>query len=465
MPNISQDEKSRISDEFYQSLFTHALHLVTEARNEFRGCKDKAGLISSVLRSRQPDAGLEPVATGVLLQLLDREGEAEGNDDLRALVLGEARRVRGDLYGNDVAMMVPIEISSYCASNCTFCGWRSDNKDMVRLKISEKALNEQLQYLAGYNFSHFELVAGDDLVFIKNELTDVVRSVKAQLKERNPEARVSICLTPLHEIHYQTLKAEGLDTVLTWQETYNPELYKKLITSGPKAHGMTHDFKVAREDGCTVRMKSHELAVRANLQVGLGVMVGLEEDHPDADILAAILHGAKLIEHYPDTMQPIIIGMPTWNPITTARTDNAKFHRTRINPERDFELVAAIYFLGLPNRYAWVFPNCRVSKATQINAIKTAGCFTSGMVRVGPGAYLDYSNKEDASKCFSKCSEPLDTLTKERILNGEQFTHHFDTQENYVMRFKEAGLNVVLETKYLSELAATREKRLKKKAA
>ncbi|MBI3555360.1 MAG: hypothetical protein HY074_03730, partial [Deltaproteobacteria bacterium] len=197
----------------------------------------------------------------------------------------------------------------------------------------------------------------------------------------------------------------------------------------------------------------------------LGVMLGLEEEHPEADILSAISHGKKLIEHYNENIHPIIIGMPTWNPITTAKTDNSRFHRTKISPERDFELIAAVYLLSFPDRLAWVFPNCRVSKATQISSIKTAGCFTSGMVRVGPGAYLEYSAKEDIQEGFSKSSEPLAGLTKARILNGEQFTHHFDTQENYIKKFRESGIEIVQETKFLSELAQERVRRSQRKVA
>ena len=456
----------QIPVQFYETLFTNSVSISREAGEIFKKCKNKEALISDIT-DRRTENGLAPQTSGLLLQLLNTQNrDPSENQRLRQIVLDKARTLREQLYGHDVAVMVPIEISSFCASNCSFCGWRSDNKDMVRLKISPSGIEKEIESLSHYGFSHYEIVAGDDLNFIKNDLEGIIKLFKSKLKELNTGARVSICLTPLLKPHYETLKKAGLDTVLTWQETYNFENYRKLITSGPKANGITTDFKVAKnEDGCLMRMSSHEVCVQTGLQVGLGVMLGLDETDPEADILSAIQHANKLIETYRDTIQPIIIGMPIWNPITTARTDNSVHHKSKVSGEEDFELISAIYLLSLPDRFAWVFPNCRVSKKTQLESIKTAGCFTSGMVRVGPGAYLNFDKKVDFTDTFVKSSEKVEALTQEKVLTGEQFQHHFDSQENYNKRFKEENLIQVKETKFLAELIQKEKHRKKKKVA
>ena len=194
--------------------------------------------------------------------------------------------------------MVPIEVTSYCASTCKFCGWRSDNKDMVRLAISEQAIRDQAKVLAQMGFSHFEIAGGDHLPFLKKDLKALVTALKDETRSANPDARVSMCLVPMHQAQYEQLRDCGLDCVLTWQETYREDLFHHHIPSGPKAWGIDLDYNMTRGgDGFLQRLQSQEMAIRAGLQAGLGAMIGLDEC-TEADVLSVIVHGKKLIEHY-----------------------------------------------------------------------------------------------------------------------------------------------------------------------
>jgi hypothetical protein len=319
---------------------------------------------------------------------------------------------------------------------------------MIRLKISEKALIEQVEYLSKLGFSHFEIATGDDLVFLKNNLSHFIHTVKNTAKKYIKSPRVSICVTPLQYEHYLDQKKLDLDTVLTWQETYNSKTFYKYVNNGPKAKGITSSFKIDQSgDGHLQRMQSQENAIRANLQVGLGVMIGLDEN-VESDILAVIIHGKKLIETYQEIIQPLIIGMPTWNPITTSN-DNLDISRRPIDLEENFELIAAIYLLSFPDYLAWVFPNCRVSLKTQLESVKTAGIFTSTMVRVGPGAYLANSSS-NFSDYFDKTSIPNSNLNSDLILKGEQFVHHFHSHKEYADQFEDAGLRIISDSEVLN---------------
>jgi hypothetical protein len=53
-----------------------------------------------------------------------------------------------------------------------------------------------------------------------------------------------------------------------------------------------------------------------------------------------------------------------------------------------FPVIASLYLLALPGQGFWVFPNCRVSMHTQIDAARVAGVFSSTEVKLGPGGYL-----------------------------------------------------------------------------
>lgn len=321
---------------------------------------------------------------------------------------------------------------------------------MLRLRVTHEALERQTEYLASLGFSHFELSGGDDLIYMRDHLQEAIRRVKLKAVLLNPDARVSICLTPMSEGQYKNLAEAGLDTVLTWQETYQREAFNSYVTSGPKAFGIDEDFKLVRNgDGFLARMKSQENAVRAGLQVGIGCMLGLASQ-PEADILSVISHGQELAKNYAHNLKPLIIGMPTWNPIVNHNSDIRESSGYSFNAEQLFELVSAIYLLSFPDFIAWVFPNCRVSKETQMRSIITAGCFTSTMVRVGPGAYLSMDGKDLlATANFERSSLEYNQLDDAKILEAEQFRHHFDSHDNYVAKFNQHGLEIVNDAHFL----------------
>ncbi len=442
---LELNKSSDITEVFYKNIFESSLKKLELSNKVLAQSKASAvEVISTILNNRSMTKGLSIQDSAILLNTLRKFPDLNA----RNLIIKKARELRQKLYSNSVSTMIPIEVSSYCTSNCTFCGWRSDNNEMVRLKISEKAVIEQIESLAQMGFSHFEIATGDDIVFLKNNLESFIRLVKETAKKYVSTPRVSICVTPLHYNQYLKFKNIGLDTVLTWQETYQAPTFYKYVNNGPKAKGLTQDFKIdPNGDGHLQRMQSQESAVKAGLQVGLGVMIGLS-DKVEADILAVIQHGQKLIEVYSDKIQPLIIGMPTWNAITTSN-DNLKIENRPINLEENFELVAAIYLLSFPDYLAWVFPNCRVSIETQLASVKTAGVFTSTMVRVGPGAYLAADSNKDLSSYFSKSSIPGADLNSELILKGEQFVHDFHSHKYYCEQFESAGLKIISDSEVL----------------
>ena len=427
----------RIPDAFYLGLFKSAGDIFAGAEQT----QDSNGEIAKILAGRTP-AGLTAGQTAQLLRLV----RSSPSPDLRRQVLDASRSLRRKIFGSAVATMVPIEVTSFCASTCRFCGWRADNGDMVRLSITEAAIREQARILAKKGFSHFEIAGGDDLKLLQDHLPGLVAGLKEETRAINPEARVSICLVPMHEHNYRALKDKGLDCVLTWQETYCEELYNHHIPSGPKAWGVDGNLKLQKKSdrsaGFLHRMQSQELAIRAGLQAGMGAMIGLAKV-TEADILSVVMHGRKLIDTYGDEVAPLIVGMPAWNAILTTGTDNRSSDEFDFDTEGNFELIAAIYLLAFPDRRAWIFANGRVPPDIQTNCVETASCFTSTLVKIAPGAYLDLSDGVPDGMFERTRGVAVKDLTPEKVLSGEQFMHYFDSHENFVGYFEGRGMNVV----------------------
>lgn len=369
-------------------------------------------------------------------------------------VLEASRKVRERVFGRKVTVMAPVEVSNRCSSDCLFCGWRASNPDIPRIKITPGIVLEQVEYLLDLGIGYIELVGGDDFQFVREELPDLARECRRMIAERNMDGQVCVCSMAVTENHYRDWKNCGVDSVFVWQETYDPDLYLDKIVGGPKACGITDAWKLGgRRDGYAFRSSSQERAMKAGLNVGLGFMLGLNPDI-NFEFLMTIQHVQHLIREFGNSRKhPIIIGMPTWNRITTPRTD--KRPSQMMDAETVFPFLSAVYFLSLPKGPVWVFPNCRVSIDAQLLSIEVAGVFTSTEVKLGPGGYLpavirsleSRGQNTDALKARIQAEMKMDCSDLEKMeidLDiGEQFVHHFHRHSVYAEAMAKRGLEIV----------------------
>ncbi|HPG00763.1 MAG TPA: hypothetical protein PLE77_11890 [Kiritimatiellia bacterium] len=373
---------------------------------------------------------------------------------LRETVLDASRAARRRIFGNKVTVMAPVEVSNRCSSDCLFCGWRASNPDIPRTKITPDLVLEQVKYLLDLGIGYIELVGGDDFQFVREELPGLARSVRGLIQERRMDGQVCVCSMAVTEQHYRDWKGYGVDAMLVWQETYDPDLYKQKILAGPKARGINEQWKLgAIGDGYGFRVSSQERAMRAGVNVGLGFMMGLNPDI-NYEFLMTIQHVRHLLREFGnDRRRPIVIGMPVWNQITTPRTD--KRPSQILDAETVFPFLSAVYFLSLPKGAVWVFPNCRVSLESQLLSIDVAGVFTSTEVKLGPGGYLpatlralDAKGVDTAAlRARVKAEMGFDCNDLEKMSTeidiGEQFMHHFHPHKVYMDAMAKHGLEVV----------------------
>lgn len=372
---------------------------------------------------------------------------------IKDCVLNVSAERRQKIVGNKVIPMAPVEVSNFCVSDCKFCGWRSSNRKMDRIRISEALVLKQVRYLMKKGIYHIELVGGDDIHFVRSILPSLIKSIRLLAKEMEVPVKICFCTMALTSRQYRELKEAGADSMIVWQETYDPKCYRNYVIGGPKAHGITDGWQVdSSGDGYAFRLHSHERALEAGLEVAIGTILGLNENI-NFEILATINHARFLRERYPITLdKPLIIGMPTWNAITTPATDHRTDSIEKIDPY--FSYIAALYFLSLPFSDTWVFPNCRVDIDTQIESVRVAGVFTSTEVKLGPGGYLpallaDMKKRGESTTALDVIimeqsrGKYADTSEFLRYLDTkEQFLHYYDTHEAYVQRFSQAGLEI-----------------------
>lgn len=385
------------------------------------------------------DRELTYAQVGRLVNSLHSPSAAE----IKRRVISESTRLRARKYGARVVPMAPVEVTNRCSSRCAFCGWRSDNKDMRRLAITEELVLLQVRYLVEKGIGHIELVGGDDITFVRDLLPRLIPKVRELLPAGG---LVHVCTMALTSQQYGELRGCGADSMIMWQETYDKDLYDRLITAGPKAWGIDEVFKVTRGgDGFRFRLESQDRAVREGLAVSVGSMLGLNPNLA-FEMLATIDHARYLTETYQPT-HAVIIGMPTWNRITTPRTDLRP--ELTISVEDCFAYLASIYFLALHLHDVWVFPNCRVGLDVQADAVAAAGVFTSTEVKLGPGGYLASALRQlpitDREAVLAELPTTLHGEVDLASLAGdldemEQFHHHYQRHEDYVRAFESRHL-------------------------
>ncbi|WP_156922482.1 hypothetical protein [Azorhizobium doebereinerae] len=367
---------------------------------------------------------------------------------IKAMVLDYSARLRTKKYGRSVFTMSPVEFTNRCASNCDFCGWRADNTQMGRLTIDEEMVEVQAQYLLEKGIDDIELVGGDDIRFVRDALPLLLRRLRSRISTRSVR-QLLFSTMALTESQYRNLAACGADGVIMWQETYDEALYNRHISCGPKAHGIDDDFRVVQNgNGFLFRLQSQDRAAKAGLNLSVGSMLGLNKDVA-FDVLATVHHARYLCTKYAP-VRPLIIGMPTWNKLTTPETD--KRPEQLIDIEECFSFFASLYLLALSDLNVWVFPTCRVSMASHIAAVRAAGAYTSTEVKTGPGGYLvDALRNVDPERRraiienvhgeFGDKKLRSDALL-EKIDACEQFQHYYYHHEDFVRALNDAGINV-----------------------
>ncbi|MBB4189225.1 2-iminoacetate synthase ThiH [Sinorhizobium terangae] len=354
--------------------------------------------------------------------------DAPDFDQIKAMVLDCSAKVRTRKYGRSVVTLSPVEVTNRCASNCSFCGWRSDNKQMGRLSIDEEIVDIQVQYLLAKGIQDIELVGGDDIQFVRDTLPVLLQRLRSRFLPRTGARQLLFCTMALTESQYHTLAACGADGMIMWQETYDEALYNHHISRGPKAYGIDDDFHVVKGgNGFLFRLQSQDRAAKAGLNLAVGTMLGLNKDVV-FEVLATIHHARYLCKKYAPK-DPVVIGMPTWNKLTTNQIDNRP--KQILNIDKYFSFFASLYLLALSDLNVWVFPNCRVSRASQIEAIKVAGAYTSTEVKIGPGGYLPEALKDVCAGKRSDIIQKMHTKFYEKQLSSNELLEHLDDFEQF----------------------------------
>lgn len=242
-------------------------------------------------------------------------------DETFTHLLEKARRLTRQRFGRTVQLYAPIYLSSECVDTCTYCGFSRTNEIPRRTLTVEETVRET-EHLLSEGFRHVLYVAGEHPRHVSPDyLEKVIRAVRLGLSS------ISIEVAPFPSDVYARLIQAGLDGVVIYQETYDPNLYARYHLAGPKK-----DFEG--------RLSSPEEAAKAGIRsLGMGILLGLAPWREDA--AALVEHVRRLRKKYWQT--EFTISLPRLRPC------ESDFDPPYPVSDRDFLGLIAALRLALPD--------------------------------------------------------------------------------------------------------------------
>ncbi len=174
-----------------------------------------------------------------------------------------AKVLKKKVYGNRIVLFAPLYVGNKCSNDCSYCGFRASNRNQVRVTLTGKELEREIEALEEEGQKRLILVFGEHTEYNPEFIAEATRTAYRVKKGTGEIRRVNINAAPLDIEGFRTVKEAGIGTYQVFQETYHPEAYKRYHIRGKKAD---YDY----------RLTSLDRAQEAGLDdVGIGALLGL----------------------------------------------------------------------------------------------------------------------------------------------------------------------------------------------
>jgi len=273
-----------------------------------------------ILEKGRTAVGLTPEEAACLLWVDD--GEMEGE------LLAAAGQVKDRIYGKRMVLFAPLYISNYCVNDCAYCGYRANNRGLLRRRLSPSQIAEEVIALEGMGHKRLVVETGEDSEHCSLDyVLEAIATIYATTHHQGSIRRVNVNLPAAGVDDYRQLKAAGIGTYVLFQETYHEPTYRRLHR-GPKADYLWH-------------LEAMDRAMTGGLDdVGIGVLFGLY-DHR-FEVLAMLAHAAHLESRFGPG--PHTISVPRLKPAPGMDSELL----TSPVSDRDFKRLIAVLRLAVP---------------------------------------------------------------------------------------------------------------------
>ncbi len=344
----------------YSDFFNH---------EELKGLSERPapteGELNAVIDKAMNLKGLSAEEASVLLAVQDQS-------QIRRL-MEAAEKAKDIIYGKRMVMFAPLYTGNHCCNNCLYCGFRKDNKELKRRKLSQDEIAQQTRCLLKEGHKRMLVLSGESGHYPMDYLKETLETIYSVREDGANIRRVNVEVAPLTIEQFKELKTWNIGTYICFQETYDPQLYSRYHISGPKANYKNRLFVMHR-------------AMEAGIDdVGLGVLFGLADYR--YEVLALLKHAEDLERLY--NCGPHTVSVPRIEP-----APGAPFSEDIPYPVNDdeFRKIIAVIRLALP--YTGIILSTRESTELRQELFRYGVSQVSAGSKTSIGGY-DEEEEED----------------------------------------------------------------------
>lgn len=358
-----------------------------EKINSYLDCKADNSKIEAILDKALELKGLENDEIAALLNIESPE--------LIQKLFDAAKFVKERIYGKRIVFFAPLYVSNHCCNNCLYCGFRRDNKEIKRRVLTVEEAVKEAEKIIQMGHKRILLVAGEDLSKTSLDYThEIIRGIYNDKIDNGEIRRLNLNLAPLTVEQFKEVSSWGIGTFQVFQETYHPQVYKKMHPSGPKANYKN-------------RLEVWDRAIEGGIKdFGVGALFGLYDYR--FEVLALIEHSKYLMSKY--KVGPHTISVPRIEP--AEGSDISKRPPYVINDEQ-FKKVIAVLRLAVP--YTGMILTTRENASMRRAALDFGVTQVSAGSKTNPGGYAQEHTTEQFTMADNRT---LDEMVKELSQEG-----------------------------------------------
>jgi len=358
-----------------------------EKINSYLDLKGDENKVDEILAKALEQKGLKNEDVAVLLNIED--------ESLMEKLFKTAKTVKEKIYGKRIVFFAPLYLSNHCCNNCLYCGFRHENKELRRRILTVDEAVKDAEKIIEMGHKRILLVAGEDMKTSSLEYTkEVIDNIYSEKVGNGEIRRLNLNLAPLTVEQFKEVSTWGIGTFQVFQETYHPEVYKKMHVSGPKANYQN-------------RLEVWDRAIEGGIKdFGMGALFGLYDYR--FEVLALIEHSNYLLNKY--GVGPHTLSVPRIEP---AEGSDVSLRPPYLVTDKQFKKIIAILRLAVP--YTGMILTTRESTEMRREAIELGVTQVSAGSQTNPGGY----SEDDSTAQFTMAdSRSLDEMVKELSENG-----------------------------------------------
>ena len=311
--------------------------------------------------------------------------------ELVAEIKEGARELKRRIYGNRIVLFAPLYVGNDCINNCSYCGFRASNLELVRRTLSLKELEKEVRMLESRGHKRLILVYGEHPRYDADFIYETTRKVYETKEGKGEIRRVNINAAPFDVEGFKKIKSAGIGTFQIFQETYHQKTYAQVHPSGLKSNYLWRLFAFDR-------------AMEAGIDdVSLGVLFGLELYR--YEFTALMMHAEHLEAAF--GIGPHAISVPR---IKKADDIDPSAFDNGIDDDTFAKIVACI---RIATPYTGMIISTRESQECRERLLKLGISQMSGGSKTSVGGYFNpMPDTEDSSQFDISDRRPLDEVIK-----------------------------------------------------